>query len=81
MQTYNMVNTAGCYNINTGGQVKAFSDKGTTKEVVWRETPEKAWVRKEREMVERARNYFSVSSREAALQRILWDQISGKGSE
>lgn len=78
MQTSNRVNTAGCYNINTGGQVKAFSDKGTTKEVVWRETPEKAWVRKEREMTERARNYFGVSSRERALEQILWDQVSGK---
>ncbi len=71
----------GGYNINTGGKVKVFNDPGQTHEVVWRETPEKAWQRKERELLARGRAYFGVSSREAALQRILWDQISGKGSE
>ena len=71
-----MVNTAGCYAINTGGQVKAFSDKGTTQEVVWKEQPEKAWQRKEREMTERARTYYP-SPREAALERELWNQMTG----
>ena len=76
MRAYNMVNTAGCYAINTGGQVKAFSDKGTTQEVVWKPQPEKAWQRKEREMTERARTYYP-SPREAALERELWNQMTG----
>lgn len=76
MRAYNMVNTAGCYAINTGGQVKAFSDKGTTQEVVWKEQPEKAWQRKEREMAERARTYYP-SPRESALERELWNQMTG----
>jgi hypothetical protein len=71
----------GGYIINTGGAVKAFSDKGTTKEVTWKETPEKAWQRKEREILERGKAYFGVSSRERALQQILWDQVNGKGIE
>lgn len=76
MRAYNMVNTAGYFAINTGGQVKAFSDKGTTKEVVWKPQPEKAWQRKEREMAERARTYYP-SPREAALERELWNQMTG----
>ena len=66
----------GGYIINTGGQVKAFSDKGTTQEVVWKPQPEKAWQRKEREMAERARTYYP-SPREAALERELWNQMTG----
>ncbi len=65
----------GGYNINTGGKVKVFNDPGQTHEVVWRETPEKAWQRKEREMTERARTYFP-NIRELALERELWNQIS-----
>ena len=44
-----------------------------------------AWVKrvefqkkqKEREMNERARNYFSVSAKERALELLLWQQVSG----
>lgn len=66
----------GGYNINTGGKVKVFNDPGQTHEVVWRETPEKAWQRSEREMAERARTYYP-SPREAALERELWNQMTG----
>lgn len=41
----------GGYNINTGGKVKVFNDPGRTQEVTWKETPEKAWQRKEREIL------------------------------
>lgn len=71
----------GGYNINTGGKVKVFNDPGRTQEVTWKETPEKAWQRKEREILERGKAYFGVSSRERALQQILWDQVNGKGIE
>lgn len=76
MRAYNMVNTAGYFAINTGGKVTAFNDPGRTKEVVWKEQPEKAWQRKEREMAERARTYYP-SPREAALERELWNQMTG----
>ena len=66
----------GGYIIHTGGQVKAFSDKGTTKEAVCKEQPEKAWQKKEREMTERARTYFP-NVRESALERELWNQVTG----
>ena len=76
MQTYNMVNTAGCFAINTGGKVTAFNDTGRTQEVVWTERPEQNWQRKEREMTERARTYFP-NVRESALERELWNQVTG----
>ena len=76
MKAYNMVNTAGCYNINTGGRVGPFNDTGRTHTAVWKEQPEKAWQRKEREMAERARTYYP-SPREAALERELWNQMTG----
>lgn len=75
MRAYNMVNTAGCFAINTGGRVKAFNDPGRTHEVVYEERPEPNWQRKEREMTERARNYFP-NVRESALERELWNQVS-----
>ena len=65
----------GGYNINTGGKVKVFNDPGQTHEVVWKEQPEKAWQRKEREMAQRARTYFP-NPRESVLERELWNQIS-----
>lgn len=71
----NMVNTAGCYNINTGGRVEPFNDTGRTHTAVWKEQPEKAWQRKEREMTNRARDYFP-NVRESALERELWNQVS-----
>lgn len=76
MKAYNMVNTAGYFAIGDGGQVKAFNDTGRTHTVVWKEQPEKAWQRKEREMTARARTYFP-SPREAALERELWNQMTG----
>lgn len=92
MRAYNMVNTAGCYAINTGGQVKAFSDNNNDddgREIVeefpdgskkisraWKEQPEKSWQRKEREMTDRARTYFP-NVRESVLERELWNQVTG----
>ena len=92
MRAYNMVNTAGYYAINTGGQVKAFSDNNNDddgREIVeefpdgskkisraWKEQPEKSWQRKEREMTDRARTYFP-NVRESVLERELWNQVTG----
>ena len=64
-------------NLNTGGKIKVFNDPGKTHEVVYGPLPEKAWQRKEREMNERARNYFSVSAKERALELLLLQQVSG----
>lgn len=91
MRAYNMVNTAGYFAINTGGQVKAFSDNNNDddgRDIVevfpdgskkisraWKEQPEKLWKRREREMAERARTYFP-NPRESVLERELWNQIS-----
>lgn len=98
MQSFNMVNTAGCFNINTGGRVNVFdssikgedgkwrpttkddyvNDKGITEEVIkdYTPKPEKAYERKDREMTERARNYYP-NPRESALERELMNQVSG----
>ncbi len=76
MKAYNMVNTAGCYNINTGGRVEPFNDTGRTHTVVYEERPEPNWKRKERQMTSRARTCFP-SPREAALERELWNQMTG----
>ena len=72
----NMVNTAGCYNIDTGGRVELFNDTGRTHTAVYEERPEQNWKRKERQMTERARTYFP-NPREAALERELWNQTTG----
>lgn len=76
IHSVNMVNTAGCYNIDTGGQVKVFNDTGRTHTVIWKEQPEKAWQKKEAEMTNRARNFYP-NVRESALERELWNQVTG----
>ena len=53
-------------NIDTGGKVRVFNDP----------PQEPNWRRKERAMTERARNYFP-NPRESALERELWNQVSG----
>ena len=64
-----------------GGKATAFNerplnDTGATREVVWKEKPEPAWQRKEREMTDNARNYYP-NPREAAIERELWNQVTG----
>ena len=64
-----------------GGKVTSFNgqplnDTGSTREVVWKEQPDKAWQRKEREMTDNARNYYP-NPRESALERELWNQVTG----
>ena len=71
----NMVNQPGFYAIGDGGRVKPFNDPGTTREVVYKERPEANWQRKEREMTNRARDYFP-NVRESVLERELWNQVS-----
>ena len=104
MQSFNMVNTAGCFNINTGGRVNVFDSSIKGEDGKWRPTtkddyqndkgrlsmpeikaedeqtykpvPEKNWEKREREMTERARNYYP-NPRESALERELWNQVTG----
>ena len=62
--------------IGDGGRVKLLNDPGETHTVTYAPRPLKNWERKEIEMNNRARNFFSVSSREAALEQLLWNQIT-----
>lgn len=68
---------SGYFHINTGGRVEVFNDTGTTSEVVYEERPEPMWKRADRERTQRAANYFP-GSRESAIERELWNQVSGK---
>ena len=82
MKAYNMVNTAGCYNINTGGRVMALGDHGRVKPHhnpmvgSYKNEIEPAWRRKAREMVEQSKSFYP-SPRESALERELWKQSTG----
>ena len=71
-----MSNKSGVFYVNTGGKVEVSNDPGKTHTVVWKEQPEKAWQRKEREMTNRARNFYP-NVRESALERELWNQMTG----
>lgn len=68
----------GNFNVNTGGRVEAFNDRGTTQEVVYQEQPEPRYKQKDREMTQRARDYFGKGSNESTLERELWRQVTGK---
>lgn len=71
-----MSNKSGVFNVNTGGKVEVSNDPGKTHTAVWREQPLKAWQKKELEMTNRARNFYP-NVRESALERELWNQVTG----
>ena len=79
MQAYNMVNQSGFFAIGDGGRARPFNDRGRTREVVYQERPEENWRKKAREMLERARDFYP-STKEAALEKELLAQVSGKSS-
>ena len=78
MQAYNMVNQSGFFAIGDGGRARPFQH-GQTREVVYQERPEENWRKKAREMLERARDFYP-STKEAALEKELLAQVSGKSS-
>jgi len=68
----------GNFNISTGGRVMSVSnDRGTTKEVVYQPKSEPAYKVADRERTQRAAAYFG-NPREAALERELMKQVTGK---
>lgn len=68
-----MENQSGCFNINTGGVVRSFSDPTQTVEYKQR-AERRDTLLKERSTVKRP------TSNERALERELWAQVSGKPS-
>ncbi len=76
MQSFNMVNQTGCFAIGDGGRVKLLNDRGKTAVIPYQERPEANWRKKAREMVANAKAYYP-SPRESALERELWNQVSG----
>ena len=53
------------------------NDRGSTHTVGYQEIPEPRYTQKEREMTNRAREYYGNGHSESAIEREIWKQIGG----